>query len=195
MENFMDRLYSRISNGAGPQYSAGPDTRRRENSDKVEQLMSLMRENDSKQLECIAAMFSQESEDHAQSREAMQQSLRLLQNSVQQSLQESKTSLQNMDSSLQSISESMRQLQTEQSYEQPTTAGISAEQLQDIEEHIHKENVKCYRNVQASVMEQSELQMEQTRNSVGAVKGMLITSLILNVATIAILIVHLLGVI
>ena len=44
-------------------------------------------------------------------------------------------------------------------------------------------------------MEQAELQMEQTRTSVGSVKGMLITSLILNVATIAVLIVHLLGVI
>ena len=228
MENFMDRLYSKISTGAGQPNSSNVESRRRENGDnKVEQLMNLIRENDSKQIECIAAMFNQESEEHEQSRQAlqqsaggiqqsvngMQQSMQMMQQSIQEmqgsiqatnasvqetsaSLQATNASVQETQAALRGISDVIQQMQTEQSYEQPQiSGGISPEQFQDLEEHVHKENVKCYRNVQASVMEQAELQMEQTRTSVGPVKGMLITSLILNVATIAILIVHLLGVI
>ena len=152
--------------------------------------MNLMRENDSKQLECIAAMFNQESEEHEQALQALVQSVQ----EMRHSLQSVNVTVQGMEASLRSISDTIQQMQTEQSYEQPVAGGIAMEQLQDLEEHVHKENVKCYRNVQASVMEQAELQMEQTRTSVGPVKGMLITSLILNVATIALLIVHFLGV-
>ncbi len=201
MENFMDRLYSKLSTGAGQQYSSNTEPRRRENGDnKVEQLMNLMRENDSKQIECIAAMFNQESEEHEQSKRELKQEMQntgMSMQEIQQSVQAMGMTVQNMDAALHSIADALQQMQTEQSFEQEqqVTGGISVEQLQDLEEHVHKENVKCYRNVQASVMEQAELQMEQTRTSVGSVKGMLITSLILNVATIAVLIVHLLGVI
>ena len=191
MHNFMDRLYSKLSIGTGQQYSSNMEPRRRENGEnKVEQLMNLMRENDSKQLECIAAMFNQESEEHEQASQALVQSVQ----EMRHSLQSVNVTVQGMEASLRSISDTIQQMQTEQSYEQPVAGGIAMEQLQDLEEHVHKENVKCYRNVQASVMEQAELQMEQTRTSVGPVKGMLITSLILNVATIALLIVHFLGV-
>ncbi|MDO5572528.1 MAG: hypothetical protein Q4G60_00960 [bacterium] len=201
MENFMDRLYSKLSTGAGQQYTSNTEPRRRENGDnKVEQLMNMMRENDSKQIECIAAMFNQESEEHVQSKQEIQRAIQNTGMSAQEILQSVQTmgaAVQNMDVVLHNIADAVQQLQTEQSFEQelPSAGPISADQLQDLEEHVHKENVKCYRNVQASVMEQAELQMEQTRNSVGPVKGMLITSLILNVATIGILIVHLLGVI
>lgn len=191
MDNFMDRLYSKLSIGTGQQYSSNMEPRRRENGEnKVEQLMNLMRENDSKQLECIAAMFNQESEEHEHASQALVQSVQ----EMRHSLQSVNVTVQGMEASLRSISDTIQQMQTEQSYEQPVAGGIAMEQLQDLEEHVHKENVKCYRNVQASVMEQAELQMEQTRTSVGPVKGMLITSLILNVATIALLIVHFLGV-
>ncbi len=201
MENFMDRLYSKLSTGAGQQYTSNTEPRRRENGDnKVEQLMNMMRENDSKQIECIAAMFNQESEEHVQSKQEIQRAIQNTGMSAQEILNSVQTmgaAVQNMDAVLHNIADAVQQLQTEQSFEQelPSAGSISADQLQDLEEHVHKENVKCYRNVQASVMEQAELQMEQTRNSVGPVKGMLITSLILNVATIGILIVHLLGVI
>ena len=53
--------------------------------------------------------------------------------------------------------------------------------------------MKCYRNVQASVMEQAELQMEETRISVRPVKGMLIALIILSLANMGVLVVHILG--
>lgn len=201
MENFMDRLYSKLSTGSGQQYISHTEPRRRENGDnKVEQLINVMHENDSKQIECIAAMFDQESQEHEQSKQEIQRAIQNTGMSTQEilkSVQTMGTVVQNLDAVLNNIADAVQQLQTEQSFEQEqqSVASISADQLQDLEEHVHKENVKCYRNVQASVMEQAELQMEQTRNSVGPVKGMLLASLILNVATIGILVVHLLGVI
>lgn len=202
MENFMDRLYSKLSTGAGQQYSSNMEPKRRENGEnKVDQLMGLMRDNDSKQIECIAAMFNQEGEEREQTKHEILQAVQntgMTVQDTQQSVQVMGASVQNMDTTLHNIAVAMQQMQTEQSYEQEpqmTIGGITQEQLQDLEEHVHKENVKCYRNVQASVMEQAELQMEQTRSSAGSVKGMLITSLVLNVATIAILVIHLLGVI
>ncbi len=172
MENFMDKLYSKIGAGSGQQYVSDMEQRKRAaNESRMEALTNLIRENDSKQLECITAVIAQESEERRLSKAEL--------------LQE-----------LQNIEVILKQIQTEQSYEPgpvPVSSEIPAERLQDLEEHIHKENVKCYRNVQASVMEQAELQKEETRVAVRPVKGMLIATMILTLANIGVLVAHILG--
>ena len=64
MENFMDKLYSKIGAGSTQQYVSDLEHRKKAlNENRMEALSNLIRENDSKQLECIAAMLGQESEE------------------------------------------------------------------------------------------------------------------------------------
>lgn len=172
MENFMDKLYSKIGAGSGQQYVSDMEHKKKVlNENRMEALTNLIRENDSKQLECIAAIIAQESEERQLSKAEIIQEL-------------------------QNVETILKQIQTEQSFgPEPTVASedISAEKLQELEEHVHKENVKCYRNVQASVMEQAELQMEETRVATLPIKGMLIALLILSLANMGVMIVHILG--
>ena len=186
MENFMDKLYSKISVGSNQSYVSDLDHRKKAlNENRMEAISNLIRENDSKQLECIAAIIGQESEERQLSKAELLNEIQSVGKVVQK-----------MDFSLQDAATTLKQLQTEQSFEpEPATVSndMSEEKLQGLEEHIHKENVKCYRNVQASVMEQAELQMEETRISVRPVKGMLIALIILSLANMGVLVVHILG--
>ena len=178
METFMDRLYTRISNGQSQQYTQVPPQKRSViDNGKLEKLISVIHESDSKQLECIAAMLEQESEERRQSAEEIL-------------------------SALQNNTNLVREMKTEQSYQpepvqtimpESLSFSIPEEQLKELEEHVHKENVKCYRNVQAAVVEQAGLQIEQTRSSTAPLFGLMITVLVLSLAQTALLVAHILG--
>lgn len=174
MENFMDKLYSKLGAGTTQQYTSDMEHKKKvyyEN--RMEALSNLIRENDSKQLECIAAMMAQEGDERQQSKAEIIQEIR-------------------------SIVGTLERMQTELSYgpePTPVSGEVSEERLQALEEHIHKENVKCYRNVQASVMEQAELQAEETHVTAKPIKGMLIALIVLSLANMGVLIVHILGLI
>ena len=57
----------------------------------------------------------------------------------------------------------------------------------DMEDHVHKEAVKCYRNVQAVIIEQDEKNVAKLKKSIGVVKGLVITALLMGAANLAFL--------
>ena len=63
----------------------------------------------------------------------------------------------------------------------------------DMEEHVHKENVKCYRNVQAAITEQSTQVVEQNRKSLTLLKIFTIASTVLTLVNIVLLLGYILG--
>lgn len=65
----------------------------------------------------------------------------------------------------------------------------------DMEEHVHKENVKCYRNVQAALQEQSEQIVNSKSGASTFVKIFLILNLAFSVANIALFVCYLLNLI
>lgn len=172
MESFMDKLYNKITAGSGQQYVNNMDQRKKViTENRIEMLSNLINENDSKQLECIVAVLEQESE-------------------------EKKVKMNEILQAIQNTAETINQLQMEQSFQEtPPSANISPEVFHNLEEHVHKENVKCYRNVQASVVEQAELQMVQTRESIAPIRIMIIILMGLSVINIGLLVVHILGLI
>ena len=78
--------------------------------------------------------------------------------------------------------------------EKPLTA-ILAEYYNNMEEHVHKENVKCYRNVQAAISEQGTQVVDQSRKSLGMLKVFAIVTAVLSLANIALLVCFILGLI
>ncbi len=67
--------------------------------------------------------------------------------------------------------------------------------FKNMEDHVHKENVKCYRNVQAVVTEQSAQTVEQTKKSLGTLKVFTIISIVLSIVNIGLLAAYIFGVI
>lgn len=67
--------------------------------------------------------------------------------------------------------------------------------FKNMEDHVHKESVKCYRNVQAVVTEQGAQTTEQTKKNLGALKVFAILSLVLSVVNIGLLAAYIFGVI
>ena len=67
--------------------------------------------------------------------------------------------------------------------------------FKNMEDHVHKENVKCYRNVQAVVTEQSAQTIEQTKKNLGTLKVFAIISIVLSVVNIGLLAAYIFGVI
>lgn len=55
----------------------------------------------------------------------------------------------------------------------------------DLEEHVHKENVKCYRNVQASVSDQMNQNVANTKGAMTSVKIFAIITMVLTAMNIA----------
>ncbi len=78
--------------------------------------------------------------------------------------------------------------------EKPLTA-ILAEYYNNMEEHVHKENVKCYRNVQAAISEQGTQVVDQSKKSLGMLKVFAIVTAVLSLANIALLVCFILGLI
>ena len=78
------------------------------------------------------------------------------------------------------------------------TAQMAEKYYKDLEEHIHKECVKCYRNVESKLEEQSGesfKKLEKTINSMSSVSMItLISNIVLNVITIGILVCVILGI-
>ncbi len=67
--------------------------------------------------------------------------------------------------------------------------------FKNMEDHVHKENVKCYRNVQAVVTEQNAQTIEQTKKNLGTLKVFAIISIVLSVVNIGLLGAYIFGVI
>lgn len=65
----------------------------------------------------------------------------------------------------------------------------------NMEDHVHKENVKCYRNVQAALSEQGEQIIDKNRKSLGFLKVFAIVNLVLTVVNIALLVCFVFGII
>ncbi|NLG04923.1 MAG: hypothetical protein GX567_13990 [Clostridia bacterium] len=208
MDNFMDKFYSKLVSGSGQKISENVEQRRKVMSEsKLEAISSLIKENDSKQLECIVSLMDQEGEERELAKELILQQIASLNGPIQNIEVNLNQSVKSIDSNMQGIASAVQgmelrlndidvileQMRTEESFEpEEAQEAIGETQLTDLEDHIHKENVKCYRNVQACVMEQSALQMEQTRNSSKPLKGMMIAILLLNIANLAAIVLHLL---
>lgn len=62
-----------------------------------------------------------------------------------------------------------------------------AEYFSNMEDHVHKENVKCYRNVQAALQEQGAQDTEQSGRNLGSIKIFTIINMVLAVINIALL--------
>ena len=74
------------------------------------------------------------------------------------------------------------------------TAALS-QYYNNMEEHVHKENVKCYRNVQAALSEQGTQIVEQTKKALVVLKIFDIVSTALGVVNIALFVCYMLGII
>lgn len=70
-----------------------------------------------------------------------------------------------------------------------------AEYYNNMEDHVHKENVKCYRNVQAALTEQGTQIVDQNKKSLGFLKIFAIVNLVLTVVNIALLACFIFGII
>lgn len=68
-----------------------------------------------------------------------------------------------------------------------------AQYYNNMEEHVHKENVKCYRNVQAAITEQGTQVVEQSKKSLILIKIFAIASTVIGLANIAVLMLYILG--
>lgn len=58
----------------------------------------------------------------------------------------------------------------------------------DLEDHVHKENVKCYRNVQAVLEENEEKTYGKIKKGMDTLKGLLITAIVFGAANLIFLI-------
>ncbi len=85
--------------------------------------------------------------------------------------------------------------QGEEAQEQPADPLNAAltQYYNNMEEHVHKENVKCYRNVQAALSEQGTQIVEQSKKSLTLLKILAIISTVLGFVNIALLISYILG--
>lgn len=70
-----------------------------------------------------------------------------------------------------------------------------AEYFNNMEDHVHKENVKCYRNVQAALTEQGTQIVDQNKKSLGFLKVFAIVNLMLAVINITLLACFIFGII
>lgn len=63
----------------------------------------------------------------------------------------------------------------------------------NMEEHVHKENVKCYRNVQAALSEQGTQVVEQSKKSLILIKVFVIISVVLGITNGALFLGYIFG--
>ncbi len=78
--------------------------------------------------------------------------------------------------------------------ENQLTAAL-AQYYNNMEEHVHKENVKCYRNVQAALSEQGTQIVGQNKGSLVFLKVFAIVSVVLTTANILLLYLFIKGII
>ncbi len=65
----------------------------------------------------------------------------------------------------------------------------------DLEDHVHKENVKCYRNVQAVVVEQDEKNLLNVKKNFGTVKILTIIGMVIAATNLGLIIAQILHII
>ncbi|MBO4901749.1 MAG: hypothetical protein J5518_03025 [Lachnospiraceae bacterium] len=72
--------------------------------------------------------------------------------------------------------------------EESSLSALLSQFYNNMEEHVHKENVKCYRNVQAALSEQGTQVVDQNRKSLGLLKVLAIVSIVLSLVNAVLLI-------
>lgn len=77
----------------------------------------------------------------------------------------------------------------------PLSADAADKYFKDMEEHVHKENVKCYRNVQAAITEQGGASAQEYNKSLSLVKILSILSLVFSFVTLGLLVAFIFGII
>ncbi len=75
----------------------------------------------------------------------------------------------------------------------PLSAEDADKYYKDLEEHVHKECVKCYRNVQSALTEQNTEANNGVAKSVSGLRIMVLVSLLLNIVTVALTVCNILG--
>ncbi|MBR1451342.1 MAG: hypothetical protein IJ591_06460 [Lachnospiraceae bacterium] len=74
------------------------------------------------------------------------------------------------------------------------SADAAANYYKELEEHVHKECVKCYRNVQSALTEQSGEANKGLEKSVGGLRIMVLVTLLLSIVSLAIQVCSILGI-
>ena len=78
-----------------------------------------------------------------------------------------------------------KKVEEEKEKEDNTFDKASAEKaFIDLEDHVHKENVKCYRNVQATMEEMDEKSYGRLKKGMDTLKGLLIAAVVLGAANL-----------
>ena len=75
----------------------------------------------------------------------------------------------------------------------PLAADEAEKYYKELEEHVHKECVKCYRNVQSALTEQNTEANNGITKSVSGLRVMVLVSLLLNIVTVALTVCNILG--
>ena len=76
----------------------------------------------------------------------------------------------------------------------PLSAEDASNYYKELEDHIHKECVKCYRNVQQALTDQNAEANAGVEKSVSGMRIMVLVSLLLNVALLALTVCNILGI-
>lgn len=76
----------------------------------------------------------------------------------------------------------------------PLSAEDAGNYYKELEEHVHKECVKCYRNVQSALTEQGAEANKGLEKSVSGMRVMVLISLLLGVVSVALQICNILGI-
>lgn len=75
----------------------------------------------------------------------------------------------------------------------PLAADEAEKYYKELEDHVHKECVKCYRNVQSALTEQNAEANNGITKSVSGLRVMVLVSLLLNIVTVALTVCNILG--
>ena len=75
----------------------------------------------------------------------------------------------------------------------PLSAEDADKYYKELEEHVHKECVKCYRNVQSALTEQNAEANSGVTKTVSGLRIMVLVSLLLNIVTVALTVCNILG--
>ena len=82
-----------------------------------------------------------------------------------------------------------KKVEEEKEKDENTFDKITAEKaFIDLEDHVHKENVKCYRNVQAAMEEMDEKTYGKLKKGMDTLKGLLIAAIVFGAANLIFLI-------
>lgn len=78
--------------------------------------------------------------------------------------------------------------------EKPLSSDAADRYFKDLEDHVHKENVKCYRNVQAAFTEQSTQSAAESKKTLSSIKLFSILSFAFSALNLLLLAAYILGI-